>query len=90
MIKAIFMLPFMAVVVMPGFLHWLSAGTGFGGRLSQPGEWTFWAGGVLLGAGLFHRQFRLLPAVREKKAGAKVRGRLPRVQGERSALVFKA
>ncbi len=53
MIKAVLILPGTAVVIVPGFLQWLSAGTASAGVASQPGQWQFWAGWGALGLGVF-------------------------------------
>jgi len=53
MIKAVLILPGTAVVIVPGFLLWLSAGTAYAGVPSLPGQWQFWAGWGMLCFGVF-------------------------------------
>ena len=53
MVKAVLLLPVMAVVAIPGGIYWAAAGSAFAGPLSPPGQFQFWAGLAALGAGLF-------------------------------------
>ena len=52
MIKAVLILPGTAVVIVPGIIYLLTAGTGFAGWVSPPDQWPFWAGLAVLGTGL--------------------------------------
>ena len=52
MIKTVLILPGTAVVIVPGFLRWLSEGPAVAGVPSDPGLWQFGAGWGALGLGV--------------------------------------
>ncbi len=52
MIKTVLILPGTAVVIVPGFLQWLSKGTAYAGAASHSGQWQFWVGWAALGLGV--------------------------------------
>jgi len=53
MIKTVLILPGTTVVFVPGLIYWVSAGTGFAGRVSSFGDIRFWTGPGVIGLGVF-------------------------------------
>lgn len=52
MAKAVLILPGTVVVLVPGLISWLAAGTDFAGLVSPPGDIRLWAGLGIFGLGI--------------------------------------
>lgn len=50
--KALLILPFNVLIVIPAAILWLGAGTRLGGAPPEPATVRFWVGAALVGAGL--------------------------------------